>query len=204
LAARAAKRYFGGWLKGDRKVPATFRQPDAPPTETAELSSEVSGTPTVRIAARGAARGDNEFAAAEVVAQMMQQRLSRKAVSGVSDIQVSNVSLTLPGYLVFGFPADSFALKDDASKYRTMVESVLSEPIDAAEFGTARQKAADEWRSRPAEEFWLDADTYKITSVDNYFKAFDTLTLADVRSFAQKLSRQPMATVKMLPAAKPQ
>jgi predicted Zn-dependent peptidase len=204
LATRAAKRYFGGWLKGDRKVPPTFKQPDAPSTDTAVIASESFEPATVRFALRGAARADNEFAAAEVAAEIMQQRLRRKAVSGAAEVIVSNFSLMLPGYLVFAFPASAFGPVEDSSKYRTIVDTVLADPIDTSEFGSARSKAADKWRSRPVEDLWLDADTYKIASVENYFKAFDSLTLADVRSFAQKLSKQPMASVKMLPAAKPE
>jgi zinc protease len=30
---RAVRRYFGSWLKSDKKAPSTFRQPDPPPRE---------------------------------------------------------------------------------------------------------------------------------------------------------------------------
>ena len=32
LGYRAVRRYFGSWLKSDKRVPATFRQPDSPDT----------------------------------------------------------------------------------------------------------------------------------------------------------------------------
>ncbi|MBA3352592.1 MAG: insulinase family protein, partial [Blastocatellia bacterium] len=37
LGFRAARRYFGAWLKSDKRVPSTFRQPDAPDTKPLEL-----------------------------------------------------------------------------------------------------------------------------------------------------------------------
>ncbi|QQS33055.1 MAG: insulinase family protein [Acidobacteriota bacterium] len=203
LATRAAKRYFGGWLKSDRKVPSTFKRPEDPPAEMAALSSPAVGEPEVRFAMRGVARSDKEFPSAEVFAQIMQERLVRKAASNSADVRVSNVSLTLPGYLMIRFSAAAFGGPENTSMFKEAVNSAISEPIDAAEFTAARRKAADVWRVRPSEEFWLDADTYKLTSAENDARSFDSINLADVKAFAEKISRSPMVSLVMLPAETP-
>jgi len=50
-------------------------------------------------------------------------------------------------------------------------------------------------------ERWLDVDTYKLTSAAEDTKAFETLTLADVQRVADRLSKNPIVTVVVLPEA---
>jgi predicted Zn-dependent peptidase len=204
LATRAAKRYFGGWLKADRRVPSTFRRPDDTPIEMETVTSSAIGPASVRFAVRGVARADKDFPAAEVFAQIMQDRLRRKASSNGLNVNATNVSLTLPGFIIFGFPATAFGDDLKADKLRDAFNRVLRDPIDAAEFGFARKTVGDEWKARPKDEFWLDADTYKLASAINDFKSFDSLNLADVRSFAEKIAKLPMASILMLPAETPE
>src|SRR5688572_13368286 len=63
LALRAARRYFGAWLKSDKTVPSTFRQPDPPEASTVKVEVPGLANSEVRYAFRGFARSGKEFAA---------------------------------------------------------------------------------------------------------------------------------------------
>src|ERR1044071_7849314 len=57
---RAARQLLGPWQKGDRTVPATFRQPAAPDARVLVLNQSPSQTSEVRIAVRGLSRADRK------------------------------------------------------------------------------------------------------------------------------------------------
>jgi predicted Zn-dependent peptidase len=202
LAVRAVKRYFGGWLKSDRKVPSTFRQPDDPPAELAVINFDGEGVPVFRIAFRGIARADKDFAAAEVFAGILQSRFRRKAIMAADEVTAVNAAYTLPGYIIIGFPAKALKDTDDPSETIAAADALLREPISTQEFELAKQQAAAKWRSRPYEEFWLDADTYKIASPENDLNAFDALDISSVRSLAERFNKQPRAVVLVIASAK--
>ncbi|HMT09157.1 MAG TPA: insulinase family protein, partial [Pyrinomonadaceae bacterium] len=61
FAYKAVRRLFGAWLKSDRRVPSTFRQPDDPPAGMLTLPSPVSDKSAIRFAARGVSRADSNF-----------------------------------------------------------------------------------------------------------------------------------------------
>ena len=67
-AVRALRRLLGGWEKSDTTVPATFRQPDAPDARTLIVDLPGTDTAEVRLATRGLARSDKDYASATLLA----------------------------------------------------------------------------------------------------------------------------------------
>ena len=178
---RAARRFFGAWLKSDKRVPATFRQPDAP--ETAPLKITFDGTETrTSFAFRGVARNDADYAAAVVLENILKAR-SQKLFA---DAIVSSEARMLPGVVMLG-----------ATGVRAFPSSILSDRITEAEFGVAHTEAAAEFAKRTLIDLWLDADTYNV-KVGNDTKTLQNITLADVQRVAERLAKNPVASAVVI------
>jgi predicted Zn-dependent peptidase len=184
LGYRAVRRYFGAWSKSDRKVPSTFKQPDAPDTKPLEISLNGASAHS-SFALRGLARNDPDYFASLILEGVLRVRASSSA-------SISNEARVLPGVVMLrmagssGFP---FA--------------VLSDRISQAEFAQARDWAIGEFAKRPVADQWLDADTYR-TDVGAEATALQKLTLVDVQRVADRLAKNPVVSVVVKPAASAQ
>ncbi len=199
LALRAARRYFGALSKSDKKVPSTFRQPDAPDASVVKV--EMAGLPNseVRYAIRGFARSSKEFSAAEIYARALQARFAEAVSKGPgTDAAVTHDEHILPGAFIFRYrsQASSPAVLPAGSEGETTavsLRSILARPVSESEFSAARNEALVSLDRRDVADVWLDVDTYRITSVADELKAFQNVTLADVNALASRLAREPMA-----------
>lgn len=178
LGYRAARRYFGAWLKSDKRVPSTFRQPDAPDTKPLEIS--IAGTtPQSSFALRGLAKNDPDFVAAVVLENVLKARSAKS--NGATF--VSQEARVLPGVVwvkLAGISAFPFGL--------------FNERISDAEFTKARDEAVAEFAKRPITERWLDADTYGVR-VGSDSVALGKLTVADVQRVADRIAKNPIVSV---------
>jgi zinc protease len=201
LAFRAVRRYFGSWLKSDKKVPSTFRQPDAPDAAVVKVEMRGVANSEVRYAMRGFARSSEEFAAAEVFARTLQARFADLVSKGSgSDATVAHDEHILPGAFVFRYhsQASSPTLLPPGSETdaaSATFRSILGRPVTEAEFSAAKNEVLASLERRDAADLWLDVDTFKIASVADEIKSFQNVTLADVNSLSAKLVREPLATV---------
>jgi hypothetical protein len=109
--------------------------------------------------------------------------------------EVMNAAHILPGYIQFGIEgSDKIPLN--------LPTLLLSKEISDTEFTSARSYAATSRPKISIEQKWLDADTYKLTSVADDQKAFDAVTLADVKALAQRLAKNPVVAVTVIKAEK--
>lgn len=198
LVFKAIRRYFGGWLKSDKRVPSTFRQPDEPPTGLLTVTSPNADVSAIRFVARGPSRSDKNLAAANIFAAIIEARLKSRVPSAFAEkVFVRNEAHVLPGSIVIGFSAG----KNDIGSGNGKVEAndlftkALADGISDAEYYQARTTISAEWAKRSTELFWLDIDTYKTVSADADRKIYDNVTLADVRSFAEKFKSSSMVSV---------
>src|ERR1043166_6388854 len=84
---RAVRQLLGPWQKGDRIVPATFRQATAPDARVLVVNQSQANTSEVRLAVRGLARGDRDSLAAQVLARIARERWQ----SAVPDVVSASV-----------------------------------------------------------------------------------------------------------------
>lgn len=194
LAYRAARRYLGAWVKSDRLVPSTFRQPDAPDTKLITLSTVLETPPHTRFALRGVARNEKDFAASKVLETILEARVKQN-LTDASTVYVANEAHILPGSFVIG--ATSAGEVPD-----NLISLLLSMAITGSEFDAAKIKTRSERQARSVDELWLDADTYKLSSVADEQKAFDNVTLADVQRVAGRLAKNPVVAVTVAKAEK--
>ena len=209
LAFRAVRRYFGAWLKADKKIPSTFRQPDAPAAAQLDLTMPDLANSEIRYAIRGFARSSVEFPAAETFSRILHRRfrdLTEKN-SGL-DSTVSHDEHILPGAFVFRYksqPAPARLLpvvhQTGPGVADTPILLLFNQQTTDAELAVAKNEALGLLERRDLLDRWLDVDTYKITSVADELKAFQNVTSADINALSQKLAREPVATVALAKAA---
>lgn len=198
LVFKAIRRYFGGWLKSDKRVPSTFRQPDDPPTSLLNVASPNEDVSAIRFVARGTSRSDKNLAAANILANILEARLKSRVPSAFAEkVFARNESYILPGALIIGFSAGKNDIGGGNGKVEAteLVTKALADAITEAEYSQARAKLSSDWTKRASELFWLDVDTYKTTSADADRKIYDAVTLADVRAFSDQFKSSPMAAV---------
>ncbi len=188
LGFRAIRRYFGGWLKSDKKVPTTFRQPDDAPTTILYIVPPIPEIVALRFAVRGVARNDKDFAASMVFTSILENRLKAKGSTvNSNDLFVRNEAHALPGIISVGFSVGGSDL----------VGKSLSDPVTDAEFQAARSWLLAVLSKKDTAALWLDADTYKLVGADADLRSAETVTLADVNTYAEKLRKFPMVSVLM-------
>lgn len=202
---RAIRRYFGSWLKSDKKVPSTFRQPDPPPPGTLIVESPETGVTEMRYALRGVARNDKDFAAASILALVLEQRFKAKAMEAQrANVFVRNHANVLPGVVMFGVSkikgemTAAVTSEKPRSDAGDVVAAALNDRVTDAEFNTAKSAATAEFNRLDAMAMWLDADTFRLASVKADQEAMSGVTLADVQRFADRLKQQPVASVLVL------
>jgi predicted Zn-dependent peptidase len=178
LGFRAARRYFGAWLKSDKRVPATFRQPDAPDTRPIEVNL-AGASPRTSFVLRGLARNDPDYAASLVLENVLRARMHKIDV----DAAVSHSARLLPGVVVINVPgALSFPFNS------------FGDRVAENEFIRARADVAAELAKKSLLDRWLDADTYKTTAAGDE-QAFQSVTLVDVQRVADRLAKSPIVAV---------
>ena len=198
LAFRAARRYLGAWLKSDKRVPSTFRQPDDPKSGLPVFDSPVANSSEFRIAVRGVARGDKDYYAAAVLASILDRRF--KQMEGGKAF-VRHEANALPGLFLFGVPdwnrgkitrnGDKIALPETDG----YPKQILNAAIKPDEFETAKRELAIALGQIPVADVWLDADTYKITASAAAPENFQTVVVADTQRVLERLQKQPVAQV---------
>lgn len=198
LAYRAARRFFGAWLKSDNKIPSTFKQPEVPDSSLQVLNLQSDQGAEVRHAIRGFAKADTDFAASEILTRVLDARLKRKAaIDSSAKAEVRNEAHILPGQIVFAVSRISTDAKiklypaGESVDPKGLINALLSEAITDAEFQAARTAVLSAANGLPTESAWLDSDTYKITPAVTQIKKLEAVTLADLQKLAATLKSRP-------------
>ncbi len=193
LGYKAIRRGFGGWLKSDKKVPSTFRQPDAPLAELLSIKFPGADKGLMRLALRGLARSDKDLVTSLIFTAIMENRLkARVPASMISDAFVRNEPHSLPGLIVVGF---SVSQNDTGNGNEKVIGFANIDPFTEAEFETAKNSIKADWSKKETASLWLDADTYKLADAATYAHAADNITIASVNAYAEKIRKSPVASV---------
>lgn len=199
LVYRAARRYFGAWLKADKKVPSTFRQPDAPTSGMPVFESPVANTSEFRFAARSLARNDPDFYASKILQKIIEMRFQKR--EGQNGF-VRNDPRVLAGSYVFGVSGWNLGrIKKEGSTIALPVtdgyqNEYLKDAVSQDEFDTVNRMWIAALRPDNIAELWLDADTYKLAGpVPKEELNAKSVKLADVQRVLEKLRKEPFAFV---------
>jgi predicted Zn-dependent peptidase len=185
VAYRAARRYLGAWLKSDKRVPSTFKQPDDPDTKPHEVTVAEASRMEFRRIRRGVGRSDKDYFAAEIFSRLLGSRLdgNYQHDGPGARITVVNEAFILPGAIVIRGSASSPV---DLNWIRAFTED---------EVAGARAALQAEYDKRPLADKWLDVETYKLTSVDDDQATLKNVRLADVQRVAERILKNPEVTV---------
>ena len=201
-AMRALRQLLGSWRKSEQIVPATFRQPDAPEASTLIIDLPGTETAEVRLATRGLARADRDYAAAQLLALLARDRWQAALPElGKSPFFVRHEAHVLPGIFVMGASVRTAAAAQALSAARSVIRSLATTAPSAAELERARSEAAATMRKqleRPESiaDSWLDIETFKLAPLADQARALSGVTPADVQRTAARLFRDaPVATV---------
>jgi len=204
LAFRAIRRYFGAWEKADKKVPATFRQPDTPQSEKQIIEFPNLEKVETYQAFRYMARNNKDYQAGLILAGVLFERLKNSAVDihlSEADFQtnilVRNETHLLDGSFVFGakLPADKVSAFIEKTRQLHLLRK-----ISDVEFVKSKTSRISEMNQSLSEkttltEFWLNADTYQLVSVKDEISKLNNVTLADVQRVADSLQKQTVVSV---------
>jgi predicted Zn-dependent peptidase len=208
-AMRALKQLLGNWRKSDSIVPATFRQPVAPDTRT--LIIDLPGTETVeaRLAARGLARADKDWAAATLLALVARDLWQSQQPSlGKTGSFVRHEAHQLPGMFVMGASVPASDAASTLAKAREALNTLMRTGAAPEMLERARSEAVAEitkQMERPEQlaDLWLDVDTYQLQSFDEQLRQLRAVTNADLIRTANRLFKDaPLVSVAAGPAAK--
>lgn len=209
FAFKAVRRLFGGWKKGDKKVPATFRLPDDPDQTPLIINVDDETSPEERLAIAAAARNNKDYYATRIVADIWQKQFCQ------SGKFIYNANLLRGTFVVEN-------LKPAASKANKTVDSSSCNAFDLStenkkfaianftkqQFDTAKNKISSEISKQYSNpnnltEFWFDISTYKLTSVKDELSKLNKTTYADAQrvynELVSKFRNNQYASVSVLP-----
>ncbi|MBA2620437.1 MAG: insulinase family protein [Acidobacteria bacterium] len=202
LAYRAAKRFFGGWTKADKKIPATFRQPETPDAKELIIESPNTENGMRRSALMVGARNDKDFYATKVLTEIWQTQFcygddSKYGRSSLEPHLLRGTYVVSINLSVNELPASArnlcgFVLLKDGKK--------IYPPIMQTDFEQAKSKIVADLNKKTMSvidlaDLWLDVDTFKLVSVNNEMSKLNNVTLADVQRVAADLQKQPVVNV---------
>lgn len=190
---RALRQLLGPWQKGDRIVPATFRQPGAVDDRVLVIDQPGASNVQVRLAVRGLSRSDPDAMAAFLLAHVANDRW-RAAVpelSTTSYVRIQTYALT--GLCTFAATVPPASAAKAIAAARTIMTALAqSGPTDAEMPGIIQMTPP-----RPEESLaisWLDAESYKLP-LNKSVEA--NVSIADLRRAAARLfgNSAPLAIV---------
>jgi predicted Zn-dependent peptidase len=156
---RALRQLLGPWQKGDRIVPATFRQPGAVDDRVLVIDQPGASNVQIRLAVRGLPRSDSDSAAAFSLAPVAGQRW-RAAVPELVNPEVRVETGALSGIFTFAATAPPAAASKAIAAAKKVMMDLAQTPPTAAEIGGTIQMSKG--TSAEVAYAWLEADTYKL------------------------------------------
>lgn len=199
-AMKTLRQLLGPWRKSEQIVPTTFRQPAPPDTRT--LIVNVPGPNVeVRLAARGVARSDTDFATATVLARVAQHRwealapeLARKPVF------VRNDAYVLPGAFVMGATVTDLTTADALANAKKVLDSLMTTTATPEELDRARNEVISETTAMLAKpdalpDPWLDADTYRLSAPQDRIALLRAVTAPELQRVANRLFNKSIVSL---------
>jgi len=201
---KAVRQLFGGWEKSDRKIPATFAQPDAPDTKEVSIETPNAENGLWRSAIMVAARNDKDFYATKVLTEIWQNQFcfndeSKYGKSSFEPHLLRGIYVVSKNVLINEPPSPD---RNPCSLMHMKDGKLVYPPISQSNFEQAKSKIIADLNQKTlsiidSADLWLDIDTYRLVSVKDEMQKANNITLADVRRVAENLQKQPFVIVNV-------
>lgn len=195
LALRAIKRYFGGWLKADKKVPSTFRQPDEP--EPSVLAIELVGLQRTysRWARNAPSRSDPDYYAMQILASIRREQrctdAGRYEAHHVRGAYISGYDRPIGETLIYSGPCPV----NGSSDGKVVLAEIQSEEFNRAKT-TFVSRLQQQFSSPDAlANLWLDIDTYALRSPEDEMRKLLSATAAGVKLVGERVLNSRVAHI---------
>ncbi len=206
LVYRAARRYFGAWTQADKRVPATFRQPDAPATKEFLLEIPNAQKYSSRFATMVGARNDKDFYTTQILSGIRQNQFcyNDESKRGNSKFE-SNLLRGIYIISLDNLYSDKMETpptgRNSCLSLSEKDGRIIYPPITQNDFNIAKSQVSAEYQQKTQStlnlaEMWLDVTTFKLASVKDEMGKLSNVTFADVQRVAENLQKQP--TVKVI------
>lgn len=190
---RAVRRFFGGWSKSYKKIPASFRLPGNPDTNRKIIEAIGDEKKEAHFAVEGFSRNDHDFFASKILEKTLQKRtedlLSRDG--NLIEASVKQTSHLLKGMFFL-------SCQSKASIDKDLVALLLKDPISQSEFEKAKSQTLSELAKLDRVELWFDIHTYNLKSIDDEKMKATSVSLGDVQKIANELKTKPIAQAVIL------
>lgn len=189
---RTLRQILGPWRKSEQIVPTTFRQPTPPDPRTLIVNVPGPGV-EVRLALRGVSRSDPDFHIATVLAKLAQHRWQGTTPESTTQpIFVRSDAYVLPGAFVMGTTVNSQTVVDSIANARKVLDSLMNTPATPAELERAKNEVVTEMvatlsKGDNVPDAWLDADTYRLSAVQDQIALLKAVTASDLQRVANRL-----------------
>jgi predicted Zn-dependent peptidase len=196
---RALRQLLGPWQRGDRTVPATFRQPNPPDPRALIIDQPGATGAEIRIALRGFARSDPDAEAASLLALIVRDRLRATSTDSATAF-ARHEAHDLPGMFVIGASVPTTTAAKTISSAREVIAALAKAGPNAAEFERARTERLIELsrQSMPdsfietSANIWLNTEIYKLPPAATQIR---DLAMTDMQRVSGRLFKSPLATV---------
>lgn len=208
---RVVKRFFGSWIKADKKIPSTFASPDSPDTKSFLTKVETENTSELRYAFRGLARNNKDYAASQILTRILHNRLNQTETVKINQPgNVRHETHVLPGIVIFELPkwnVGKFQFAENQvslpANTFTFVGDLLKENVGQAEFDNAKSDFLSEFNKQTAPDLWLDFMTYKLSSVKDDIQKSSAAAIADAQRILENWRKEAVTTSLVITAPKP-
>ncbi len=201
---KAVRQLFGGWEKSDRKIPATFAQPDVPDTKEFSIETPNAENGLWRSAIMVAARNDKDFYATKVLTEIWQNQFcfndeSKYGKSSFEPHLLRGIYVVSKNVLLNEPPSPG---RNPCSLMLMKDGKAVYPPITQSNFEQAKSKIIADLNQKTlsaidSADLWLDVDTYRLVSVKDEMQKANNITLADVQRVAENLQKQPLVIVSV-------
>ncbi len=195
-AMRALRQLLGTWRRSDKRVPSTFRQPDAPEAKTLIIDMPGAESVEIRLAARTLPRSDRDYAATMLLILLARDRWQAAFPElNKSAFFVRQNSQVLGGMFVMGASVRTSETAQAFESARKALRSLAETQASAAELERVRSEAIavvnkDAGDPSMVAEMWLNAESYKLDANADQARALSKITAADLQRVAAKLFRE--------------
>ena len=199
-AIRTLRQLLGSWRKSEHVVPATFRQADPPDIRTLIINAPADQNVEIRLAVRGLARSDQDFAGANILAMLARKRWE-KLIPQLNRTPAfsRHEAHFLTGMFVMGASVNNSMARNALETGRDALRSLLDNPVSAVDLQEAKTEllaSISQGLTKPdgIAHSWLDIDTYSLPPITEQMAALNRLSPADLQRVAARLLREAAIT----------